>query len=92
MDVADMTNSPHNNRSVLVIINRFSKLLGVDGIKCVDEQTIYKPLLRNWIFNSGKPMSRIIVRYMKANILQIKRIGSLSDKNLIPLTKIHRTD
>ena len=57
MDIAHMERTSTDKRYIMVIIDRFSKLVSLTALAKQDDKTIFKSLLHNWIYKYGKPKS-----------------------------------
>lgn len=57
VDIAHMEVTPSGKRYVIVIIDRFSKLVCLTATEKQDEKTIFRTMLHNWIYKYGKPGS-----------------------------------
>ena len=57
MDVAHMEKTSTEKRYIIVIVDRFSKLVCLTATAKQDDKTIFKTLLHNWIYKYGKPRS-----------------------------------
>jgi hypothetical protein len=56
VDIAYMSNvGPY--KYMLVIIDRFSKVISLSALEKQDEKSIFKAILNNWIYRFGKPQS-----------------------------------
>ena len=74
IDVAYMEETS-GKKYVLVVIDRFSKLISLTALAKQDEETIFKTLLHKWIYRFGKPRSILSDRgrnfeskYLKENL------------------------
>ena len=78
MDIAYMERTSTDKRYILVIIDRFSKLVSLTAIAKQDDRAIFKVLLNNWIYKYGKPKSILTDRgrnfesaYMKEKLSEL---------------------
>ena len=74
IDIAYMDKTSSQKQYLLVIIDRFSKLVSLNAITKMDEQTIFKVILNNWIYKFGKPVSILTDRgkNFESNFLKSK--------------------
>ena len=56
IDIAYMKHE-RNYKYLLVIIDRFSKMVSLSALERQDEKTLFKAILENWIYRFGKPQS-----------------------------------
>ena len=78
IDIAHMNNG-RKFKYMLVIIDRFSRLVSLSALERQDERSIFRTFMKNWIFRFGKPNSCLSDRgknfdsaFMKA---QLGRLG-----------------
>ena len=57
VDVAYMEKTKGNKKYMVVIIDRFSKLVSLTATAKQDENTVVNTILNNWIYRYGKPES-----------------------------------
>jgi predicted aspartyl protease len=55
IDIAHMGKVSTENKYVIVIVDRFSKLVFLTAVPSQDEKTVFKTLLHKWIYKYGKP-------------------------------------
>ena len=57
IDIAHMEKVQSSKRYLVVIIDRFSKLVSLTAVSKQDEKTIFNVILNSWIYRFGKPQS-----------------------------------
>lgn len=55
IDVAYMERAGPHYKYLVVIIDRFSKLVSLSPISKLDDQSIFKVIMNNWIYKFGRP-------------------------------------
>jgi len=81
VDIAHMDKVASNKRYLVVIIDRFSKLVSLNAVSKQDEHTIFKCILHNWIYRFGKPSSILTDRGRQfQNAFMSSSLGQLQIK------------
>lgn len=57
VDIAYMEKAAFHFKYLVVIIDRFSKLVSLSAITKLDDQSIFKAIMNNWIYKFGRPRS-----------------------------------
>lgn len=57
IDIAYMEKAGAHNKYLMVIIDRFSKLVSLIALSKLDDQSVFKAIMNNWIYKFGRPKS-----------------------------------
>jgi transposase InsO family protein len=82
-----------SKKYIVVIIDRFSKLVSLTATSSQDEKVIYRTLLNNWIYKFGKPQSILSDRGKNFESAYLKeRLGALGIKQELTSPYQHQSN